>query len=395
MSGMIIRSILDTDLYKFTTGYAYMKLFPRAWGRFEFIDRNNLVYPKGFAESLRQEIVRMSELRLTREEADFLRQECPYLPPLYIDYLKGYTYDPEEVTIEQDAEGHLHISAEGLLYRITLWETPILAMVSELYYRETGQQPDLELTRSKALEKARAMQEHGLQVSLFGMRRRFSSEVEDLVTRVLCENGGKYFFGTSNVFYAMKHGIRVTGTHPHEWVQFHAAIYGYKMANYMAMEDWIDVYDGDLGTVLTDTFTTDVFLQNFSKKHAALFTSLRQDSGDPQTFTDKVLAKYRELRIDPKTKYLVFSDALDVDKAAAIKEYCDGKIRATFGSGTNLTNDVGHGIKPMNIVMKLFACKLDEKMPWQDTVKLSDSVGKHTGEPEEIDLAMRVLRIEE
>ena len=108
-----------------------------------------------------------------------------------------------------------------------------------------------------------------------------------------------------------------------------------------------------------------------------------------------MLAKYRELRIDPKTKYLVFSDALDVDKAAAIKEYCDGKIRATFGIGTNLTNDVGHGIKPMNIVMKLFACKLDEKMPWQDTVKLSDSVGKHTGEPEEIDLAMRVLRIEE
>ena len=161
MSEMIIRSILDTDLYKFTTGYAYMKLFPRAWGRFEFIDRNNLVYPDGFAESLRQEIVRMSELRLTREEADFLRQECPYLPPVYIDYLKGYSYDPEEVTIEQDAEGHLHISAEGLLYRITLWETPILAMVSELYYRETGQQPDLELTRSKALEKAQAMQEHG------------------------------------------------------------------------------------------------------------------------------------------------------------------------------------------------------------------------------------------
>lgn len=392
---MIIQSILDTDLYKLTTGYAYMKLFPRAWGRFQFVDRNEQIYPEGFGEKLKEEISRMSELRLTREEAAFLKAECPYLPPLYIDFLKGYTFDPDEVSVLQDEEGHLHISAEGLIYRITMWETPILAIVSELYYCETGQKPDLEMAKAKTIEKAHAMKEHGLQVSLFGMRRRFSSEVEDMVTSILCEHGGEYFFGTSNVYYAMKHHIRVTGTHPHEWVQFHAAIYGYKMANYMAMEDWINVYDGDLGTVLTDTFTTDVFLQNFSKKHAALFTSLRQDSGDPMTFTDKVLEKYKQLRIDPKTKYLVFSDALDVDKAADIKDYCEGKIRATFGIGTNLTNDVGHGIKPMNIVMKLFACKLDEDMPWQDTVKLSDSVGKHTGDPLEIDLAMRVLRIDE
>lgn len=392
---MIIKSVLDTDLYKFTTGYAYMKLFPRAWGRFEFVDRNDQVYPAGFGEKLRQEIARMSELRLTREEAAFLKAECPYLPPLYVDYLRGYTYDPDEVTVGQDEEGHLHISAEGLLYRVTLWETPILAMVSELYYRETGQRPDLEMTRTKALEKAEAMQKYGLQVSLFGMRRRFSSEVEEMVTEILKEHAGEYFYGTSNVYYAMKQHVRVTGTHPHEWVQFHGAIYGYKMANYMAMEDWINVYDGDLGTVLTDTFTTDVFLRNFSKKHAALFTSLRQDSGEPTAFIDKVLDKYRSLRIDPQTKYLVFSDALDVEKAAAIKDYCRGKIRATFGIGTNLTNDVGHGIRPMNIVMKLFACKLDEEMPWQDTVKLSDSVGKHTGAPEEIAMAMHVLRIDE
>ena len=53
--------------------------------------------------------------------------------------------------------------------------------------------------------------------------------------------------------------------------------------------NWINVYDGDLGTVLTDTYTTDVF-GDFSKKHAALFTSLRQDSGDPLALSTRLFA---------------------------------------------------------------------------------------------------------
>lgn len=389
----IILSILDTDLYKFTTSYAYTKLFPRAYGHFSFTDRADTKYPKGFADLVRAEVNRMSELRLTDEEADFLARECPYLPPTYIDLLRGYTFDPREVTVEQDEEGRLKIEAEGLLYRVTLWETPILAIVSELYYKVNGEQPDLEHTKNAAIEKAQMMEREGLRVSIFGMRRRFSSEVEELVTRLMKEHAPTALFGTSNVYFAMKHGVRVTGTHPHEWVQFHGAIYGYKMANYMAMEDWINVYDGDLGTVLTDTFTTDVFLRNFSKKHAMLFTSVRHDSGDPYSFVDKVIARYRELRIDPKLKYIVFSDSLNIPKALEIRDYCGTKIPATFGVGTNLTNDVGNAIKPRNIVMKLVNCKMSEKQPWQKCVKLSDVSGKHTGDPDEIRLAQRTLGI--
>lgn len=159
----------------------------------------------------------------------------------------------------------------------------------------------------------------------------------------------------------------------------------------MAMENWINVYDGDLGTVLTDTYTTDVFLRNFSKKHAALFTSLRHDSGDALVFVDKVVRRYEELRINPKVKYLVFSDSLNVDKAIAIKKYCDGRIDASFGIGTNLTNDVGNNIKGMNIVMKLFRCKMTAKEEWQECVKLSDVEGKHTGSDREIRLAQETL----
>ncbi|MDO5017296.1 MAG: nicotinate phosphoribosyltransferase [Porphyromonas sp.] len=389
----IIKSILDTDLYKFSTGYAYAKLFPRARGRFAFVDRDDTVYPEGFADRVRAEIDRMTSLRLTTEEADFLTRECGYLPPFYIDYLKGYRYDPREVTVSQDSEGHLHITAEGYLYRITFWETPILAIVSELYYNETSQEADLDYVRQVTIEKARIMKEHALQVSMFGMRRRFSAEVEDTVTALLKAHAGTSLYGTSNVYYAMKHGIRVTGTHPHEWVQFHAAVYGYKMANYMAMEDWINVYDGDLGTVLTDTYTTDVFMRNFSKKHAMLFTSMRHDSGDPFAFADKAIARYRELKINPMFKYLVFSDSLTIPKAVEIKKYCEDKIPATFGVGTNLTNDVGNHTIPRNIVMKLIGCQISPTQKWHHCVKLSDVEGKHIGHPDEIELAQKTLGI--
>jgi nicotinate phosphoribosyltransferase len=235
------------------------------------------------------------------------------------------------------------------------------------------------------------MKENGIVFSLFGMRRRFSFDVEDRVTELLKQNAGNSFFGTSNVYLAFKHNVNISGTHPHEWVQFHGSLYGYKMANYMSMEDWINVYDGDLGTVLTDTYTTDVFLRNFSKKHAALFTSLRQDSGDPFMFTDKVIKRYEELKVNPKLKYIVFSDSLNVDKAIEIKNYCGDRIGATFGIGTNLTNDVGNDIKGMNIVMKLFRCKMTAKEPWQECIKLSDVDGKHTGSEKEILLAQQTL----
>ena len=386
----IIRSILDTDLYKFTTSYAYSKLFPRAFGEFEFVDRSNDSYPEGFDVLLREELNKMSELSLTEGEVSFIKQQMPYLPPTYIDFLRGFRFDPSEVEVGME-NGMLKVKATGLLYRVTLWETPILASVSELFFRTEGKHPDNEYMEKAAIEKALKMKEHDITFSLFGMRRRFSFDVEDRVTELLKENAGESLYGTSNVYMAYKHNLNVSGTHPHEWVQFHGSIYGYKMANYMSMEDWINVYDGDLGTVLTDTYTTDVFLRNFSKKHAALFTSLRQDSGDPFVFVDKVIKRYEELKIDPKLKYLVFSDSLNVEKAIKIKSYCGDRIGSTFGIGTNLTNDVGYDIKSMNIVMKLFRCKMTEKESWQECVKLSDVTGKHTGSEREISLAKEVL----
>ena len=389
----IIPSILDTDLYKFTTSYAYSKLYPRAYGQFRFIDRNDTCYPKGFAEQLKEETKAMAQLSLSRDEELFLHQELPYLPPTYIDFLKGFRFNPEELIIEQDEAGHLSIIAEGLLYRVTLWETPILALVSELYYRITGAKPDMEYAEQAITEKAKALAQEGISFSMFGMRRRFSFEVELRMTELLKQHAGPCLYGTSNVHIAHLLGLKVSGTHPHEWIQFHGAMYGYKMANYMSMEDWINVYDGDLGTVLTDTYTTDVFMRNFSKKHAMLYTSVRHDSGDPFIFTDKVIQRYQELRVDPKIKYIIFSDGLNVERAIEIANYCKGRIGASFGIGTNFSCDVGNDIKARNIVMKLWQCKMTERDRWHPCVKLSDVGGKHTGEASEIRLAQETLGI--
>lgn len=389
----IIPSILDTDLYKFTTSYAYSKLYPRAYGQFRFIDRNDTCYPKGFAEQLKEETKAMAQLSLSRDEELFLHQELPYLPPTYIDFLKGFRFNPEELIIEQDEAGHLSIIAEGLLYRVTLWETPILALVSELYYRTIGAKPDMEYAERAITEKAKALAQEGISFSMFGMRRRFSFEVELRMTELLKQHAGPCLYGTSNVHIAHLLGLKVSGTHPHEWIQFHGAMYGYKMANYMSMEDWINVYDGDLGTVLTDTYTTDVFMRNFSKKHAMLYTSVRHDSGDPFVFTDKVIQRYQELRVDPKIKYIIFSDGLNVERAIEIANYCKGRIGASFGIGTNFSCDVGNDIKARNIVMKLWQCKMTERDRWHPCVKLSDVGGKHTGEASEIRLAQETLGI--
>lgn len=389
----IIRSVLDTDLYKFTTSYAYSKLYPRAYGQFRFIDRAQTPYPAGFAERLREEVRAMADLYLSKEEEDFLHQELSYLPPTYIDFLKGFHFNPDEIIIEQTEGGEISIIAEGLLYRITLWETPILALVSELYYQMTGAVPDMNYAEQAIVSKAKRLEEEGISFSMFGMRRRFSYDVEYRMTELLKAYAGDCFYGTSNVHIAQRLGLKVSGTHPHEWVQFHGAMYGYKMANYMSMEDWINVYDGDLGTVLTDTYTTDVFMRNFSKKHAMLYTSVRHDSGDPLAFTDKVIQRYNELRVDPKIKYIIFSDGLNVERAIEIANYCRGRIGASFGIGTNFSCDVGNGIKARNIVMKLWQCKMTEKDRWHPCVKLSDVDGKHTGEESEIRLAQETLGI--
>ena len=386
----IIPSILDNDFYKFTMQHAVIKLFPYAKARYQFINRGKHEFPEGFADHLRKAVDAMAKLKLNYKEKEFLRVTCPYLDPTYLDFLQGYRFDPSEVVIEQNGSD-LSVKIEGYWYRTILWEVAIMSLICELYYVTTGLQREAdELVIQHTKEKIEKYNELGITIAEFGTRRRHSIQVHDLVVDTLKKYGQKSFIGTSNVYLAMKHNTKPIGTHAHEWFMFHAAKYGYKMANHMGLEHWSDVYRGDLGIALTDTYTTEVFFQQFDKKFAKLFDGVRHDSGDTLEFADKTIAHYKSLGINPLSKTIIFSDGLDNEKVERIVNHCRGKIGMSFGIGTDFTNDVG--LERMNIVLKMTEA-LPENGYWTGVVKLSDEPKKHTGTANDIDLAVRLLNI--
>jgi nicotinate phosphoribosyltransferase len=383
-------SLLDNDFYKFTMQQCVVKQFPRAKARYAFINRGKHHFPDGFAEALRESVNVMSGLKLSKEEKAFLAATCPYLDPVYLDFLQGYSYDPSEVQIRQEGDT-LSVSIEGLWYRTILWEVPLLCLISENFYLLNGSERiSDEAIAANTREKMKNYNTLGVTIAEFGTRRRHSLEVHRQVVKSLKEFGGGGFVGSSNVYLAMTHQTKPIGTHAHEWFMFHAARYGFKMANALALEHWIDVFRGDLGIALSDTYTTDEFFEQFDKKFAKLFDGVRHDSGDPLEFAQKTIRHYHKLGIDPLSKTIIFSDSLNYDRVARITEFCRGKIGFSFGIGTNFTNDVG--LKPMNIVLKMTeACPEGEG--WIPVVKLSDEPNKHSGDPRTIKLAKAVLGI--
>ncbi|MEC5158523.1 nicotinate phosphoribosyltransferase [Chryseobacterium sp. MP_3.2] len=392
MKEVRLKSLLDNDFYKFTMQNAVIKLFPNEKVKYQFINRGNHHFPDDFGAELRNVIDAMAELKLTKAEKEFFRRSCPYIDLPYLDFLAGYHYDPSEVEIVQTVN-NLEVTVEGEWYRTILWEVPILALISELHYEMNQMQRNPnDFVIETTLNKAEQLNKLGVTFAEFGTRRRHSYKVQDLVVDALIQNKSSKFIGSSNVHFAMKYGVKPIGTHAHEWFMFHAAEYGFKMANALSLEHWVDVYRGDLGVALSDTYTTDVFFQQFDKKFAKLFDGVRHDSGDPIEFANKTIAHYQINGINPLFKYIIFSDGLNLEKVEEITKACEGRIGISFGIGTNLTNDVG--LKPMNIVMKLIAAQ-SINGDWIPTVKLSDERGKYTGDPKMIELAKQFLRIED
>ncbi|GAB2688924.1 nicotinate phosphoribosyltransferase [Mucilaginibacter koreensis] len=387
---MKLISILDNDFYKFTMQQGVIRLFPGAKARYAFINRGQHSFPPGFAKALQDSVQQMAGLRLTAEEKRFLAITCPYLDPVYLDFLEGYRYNPSEVNIWQEGD-QLQVSVEGSWYRTILWEVPLMSMICELYY-ELNHLPRItddevkERTRQK-IENYRSL---GVTIAEFGTRRRHSYQVQRLVVEALKKYGEGAFVGSSNVHLAMQYQTKPIGTHAHEWFMFHAARYGFKMANLLGLEHWVQVYRGDLGIALSDTYTTNVFFKQFDKMYSKLFDGVRHDSGDPLLFADGVIEHYQQMGIDPLTKTIIFSDALNYEKVARIVAHCRNRIGMSFGIGTSLTNDAGP--KPMNIVIKMTEAHA-EHGEWTPVVKLSDEHGKYTGDEKTIQLAKTILEI--
>lgn len=398
----IITHFTDDDLYKMSMCCAVIDNFPRAQVKYEFVDRNHTVYPEGFADELNRQVEALEGVVITDEEVDFMRRKCYYIPEWFYRYLRGFRFSRHWVRAWQDDEGYLHIEFEGNWSDTILLEVKVLAIISELYYIMTGQTDklDYDVYYKKSYAKAERLLEAGCVYSDFGTRRRASFEAEDTVVRAMkdCQNSRQWegrFVGTSNVYLAMKHDLLPVGTMAHEFVCAIGGMYGPQMANNIAMNAWRNTFRGALGTYLYDSFGWDIFSMNFSEDFANLFKGLRVDSGDNYEQLQKIVAKYKSLGIDSRSKQVIFSNALDTDRAIEIQQYAKDLCQPSFGIGTHFTNDF-EGIKPMNIVIKLVAAKITESWRfYNDTCKLSEDKGKHTGKPEVIQRFMDAIHFGE
>ncbi len=396
----IITHFTDDDLYKFTMCCAVIDNFPRAQVKYSFTDRNNTVYPNGFADELNNQIVMLESLVITDQEIEFMKNRCCYIPSWFYNYLKGYRFKREWVKAWQDDDGHLHVEFEGSWADTILLEVKVLAIISELYYIMTGQDSSFEYDEyyKKSYEKASRLLDAGCVYSDFGTRRRASFKAEDTVVRAMkdCSLSKKWsgkFVGTSNIYLAMKYDLIPVGTMAHEFVCAIGGMYGPQMANHIAMNSWRNTFRGALGTYLYDSFGWEIFSLNFSEDFANLFKGLRIDSGDNREQLLRISEKYRSLGIDPKSKQVVFSNALDTSQAIEIQKFAKDYCQPSYGIGTHFTNDFD-GVEPMNIVIKLVAAKITESWTfYNETCKLSEDDSKHTGKPEVIKRFLETLNM--
>lgn len=372
----IITSLLDTDLYKFTMQQVVVHQYPNAEVMVKFVCRNHNIQLGFLAEEVRKQIDYLGELRLMKHESDYL-SSYTFMKRDYVEWLGRFCLDPDLVTVKND-NGELKIEARGKWTDVILFEVFILAIVNELYYHERYSFEAFREEGAIRLDNKIDMllKYPQVKVSEFGTRRRYSKYWQEVVLRTLLEKAPNNIVGTSNVHLAQKLGIRAHGTMAHEFVSAHLALVeNIADAQKRAFFAWLQEYDADLGTALTDTFTTDAFFRDFGKVLSNGFSGLRHDSGCPYTFGRKAINHYKSHGIDPRTKSLIFSDGLTVASAIDIWRHFAGEIGLAFGIGTSLTNDISQMVNPLNIVMKLVECN------GKPVVKLSDVPTKAIGAP--------------
>lgn len=375
--------ILDTDLYKLTMQQAMFFNYGDVDTEYVFINRGGTKFTEDMVNEIKRQVDNLcNSYGITEDAYNWLLKNCPYLKRPYLHYLKHYRYSKEELEIYWE-NGDLQITAKGPSFSSMMWEVPILSIVSESYNRHKySVRGNFFITNRTWLKKLKKkisyFNSNNIYFADFGTRRRFMYMLHDTIVETLADKA-ETFVGTSNVLLAYKHNIKPIGTHAHEWFMLHQGLFGTQSANTKALELWQKEYRGSLGIALTDTYTTEMFLKYFDSFYARLFDGVRHDSGDPIDFAEKIIAHYESLGIDPKSKTIIFSDGLNVEKIEKIRQVVDGRIKHSYGIGTNITNDVGDEFTPLNIVMKL------SKVNGKDVVKLSDVPGKNTGNPEAVE----------
>ena len=370
---MIVRSLLDTDLYKFTMMQVVLHHFPGAQVEYRFKCRTEGVNLAPHIDEIGREIADLCRLRLREEELVYLRG-LRFMKSDFVDFLGLFQFNQKYIRVAHGAApGEIEITIHGPWLHTILYEIPVLAIVSEVYFRRTQPQADLDEGRRRLQAKIGLVREVEpaleFKISDFGTRRRFSRDWHDEIIGTLKRDMMERFAGTSNVWLAMKHGVTPLGTMAHEYMQACQAL-GPRLrdSQIFAFDIWAKEYRGDLGIAIADTYGTDAFLRDFDMYFCKLFDGARHDSGDPFAWGERLIEHYRKNRVDPRTKTLIFSDQLSFPLAIDIARRFQGRALTSFGVGTNLTNDLGY--EPINIVLKMTECN------GQPVAKVSDAPGK-------------------
>ena len=333
-------------------------------------------------------------LRFRDDELDYLG-ELRFIKSDFVDFLGLFHMNEKYISIEPSPKdnGEIDIHIRGPWLHTILFEVPVLAIVNEIYFRRLVAQPDYAEGRRRLGGKIDSIVSSadlsGVRIADYGTRRRFSRAWHEEVLLITREKLGVSFAGTSNVHFAMKHGLTPLGTMAHEYLQACQAL-GPRLRDtqVFGFETWAREYRGDLGIALSDVYGMSAFLRDFDRYFCKLFDGARHDSGDPFQWAERLIAHYEANRVDPKTKTLVFSDALTFPLMAELYRRFRDRVRIAFGIGTNLTNDLGHA--PIQIVLKMVRCN------GQPVAKISDTPAKNMCEDEAYVRYLRqVFRIDE
>src|ERR1035437_4813208 len=389
---MIITSLLDTDLYKFTMMQAVLHQFPGAQVEYKFKCRNPSIDTTTgqvlhklapYVSEILDEIRSLCSLHFQDAELSYL-QSLRFIKSDFVDFLGLFKLNEKYISVSALPSGEIDITIRGPWLHTILFEIPVLAIVNEVYFRNTQTLPDLMVGRQRLdlkIAQLRADGMNDLKIADYGTRRRFSVAWHEEVLRVLVARLGTaqspghasgvagQLAGTSNVLFAMKLCLTPLGTMAHEFLQACQAL-GPRLrdSQIFGFESWAKEYRGDLGIALSDVYGMSAFLRDFDLYFCKLFDGARHDSGDPFALGERMIDHYQRHRVDPRTKTLIFSDSLTVPRIVELYQQFRGRCQLAFGIGTNLTNDLAY--EPLQIVIKMVRCN------GQPVAKLSDSPAK-------------------
>lgn len=373
---MIIDSLLDTDLYKFTMMQVVLHHFPSASVEYRFKCRTPDVQLAPLVDEIRDEIRWLCSLHFQERELEYLKT-LRFLKIDFIEFLGLFHLNEKYIRVDPLPNGEIDITIRGPWLHTIMFEIPVLAIVNEIYFRHrrsgAARANGFIEGRRRLDQKIEALCAPGLEgvrIADYGTRRRFSKAWQEEVLMTLRSGLAERFAGTSNVHYAMTLGLTPLGTMAHEYLQACQAL-GPRLrdSQVFGFETWAREYRGDLGIALSDVYGMSAFLRDFDLYFCKLFDGARHDSGDPFEWGERLIAHYERHRVDPLTKTLIFSDSLNVPRVIELYERFRARCRLAFGIGTNLTNDLGD--EALQIVIKMTRCN------GQPVAKLSDSPGKN------------------